>query len=84
MKSFRKHSMNCGNGSCGFISMKSNSIYVTYENRILRYPSPYINEHGEEDEYIEVGLPLKLDEERLNNLTKIIFEKKIISEVGRN
>ena len=63
-----QHAAVCGAGVGVFLLVKSTKILLIRGKRICLYPSVYLDQHGEEDEFLKRGRPLFLNERRYGAL----------------
>ena len=63
-----QHAAVCGGGVGVFLLVKSTKILLIRGKRICLYPSVYLDQHGEEDEFLKRGRPLFLSERRYRAL----------------
>jgi hypothetical protein len=63
----------CGAGSCCFLLLKSTRILIAHSGgrRAGVSPSPYLDQHGEEDEHTRRGRPLFLNLARAKRLERL-------------
>lgn len=66
-----KHAAKCGNGIGVFLSLKYISVLVIREDRSSYWGSPYLDAHGEEDEWLRRGKPLYLNQVRYSALERM-------------
>ena len=59
-----QHAAVCGAGVGVFLLVKSTKILLIRGKRICLYPSVYLDQHGEEDEFLKRGRPLFLNKRR--------------------
>eukprot|EP00179_Madagascaria_erythrocladioides_P025069 CAMPEP_0198329614 /NCGR_PEP_ID=MMETSP1450-20131203/16320_1 /TAXON_ID=753684 ORGANISM="Madagascaria erythrocladiodes, Strain CCMP3234" /NCGR_SAMPLE_ID=MMETSP1450 /ASSEMBLY_ACC=CAM_ASM_001115 /LENGTH=1097 /DNA_ID=CAMNT_0044033851 /DNA_START=111 /DNA_END=3404 /DNA_ORIENTATION=+ len=65
------HAEECGAGVAIFLILKQTVVLIVREDRRCVWPSPYLDDHGEEDRRLRRGKPLRLSRaryQRLNNL----------------
>ena len=63
-----QHAAVCGAGVGVFLLVKSTKILLIRGKRICLYPSVYLDQHGEEDEFLKRGRPLFLNKRRYGAL----------------
>ena len=63
-----QHAAVCGGGVGVFLLVKSTKVLLIRGKRICLYPSVYLDQHGEEDEFLKRGRPLFLSERRYRAL----------------
>ena len=63
-----RHASSCGAGSGAFLLVKSTKTLLIRGPRVCLYPSVFLDAHGEEDEFMKRGRPLRLDRRRVDAL----------------
>lgn len=54
-----------------FLVLKTTNVHVYRNDRLAKWGSPYLDEHGEEDAELRRGKPLLLSEDRYASLEKL-------------
>lgn len=67
----RQHALSCGAGVGMFLVLKTTNVHVYRKDRLAKWGSPYLDEHGEEDPELRRGKPLLLSEDRYAALQKL-------------
>ncbi|PXF43883.1 E3 ubiquitin-protein ligase PRT6 [Gracilariopsis chorda] len=66
-----KHAETCGAGIGVFLLLKKAKVFVLRGNRSAVWGSPYLDAHGEEDEFLRRGTPLLLNRDRYSSLEQL-------------
>eukprot|EP01083_Nonionella_stella_P282231 960444_1 len=77
------HAHACGKGLGMFLCAKRNLVFLLSDGYAVRFGSPYLNEHGENDSDLNQGLPLFLNDARFQRLKDLARDHEIASEVCR-
>ena len=85
------HAAECGRGTCAFLLLKQcQSLICLKGERSCIYSALYLDEHGEEDRDLKRGVLLKLEQNRLEELRKMIakssfeHESRVLSQTYLN
>lgn len=62
------HAKKCGAGIGVFLLLKNTRVHIIRKDRGARWGSPYLDSHGEEDQYLSRGKPLFLNKDRYSVL----------------
>ncbi|KAI3876298.1 hypothetical protein MKX03_001545 [Papaver bracteatum] len=69
---YQAHAMACGAGNGVYLLIRRNGILLHRSASHAPWPSPYLDAFGEEDEGLQRGKPLYLNEERYATLTNMV------------
>lgn len=76
------HARACGSGTGLMLLINKGSILLFRDNRATFYPSPYVDQYGEEDPNLRRGRPLSLSEGRYERLTALYRNHGVPREVA--
>ncbi|KAG9408155.1 E3 ubiquitin-protein ligase ubr2 [Aphanomyces cochlioides] len=80
-----QHVPTCGCGQGAFFLIRQcQMLLVSTAGRSCFFPSPYVDEFGEEDHNVRRGRPLFLRPNRYLALMQLVFSHSIASEVSKN
>mmetsp|Transcript_7476 Transcript_7476/g.13294 ORF Transcript_7476/g.13294 Transcript_7476/m.13294 type:complete len:1247 (+) Transcript_7476:93-3833(+) len=75
------HAMSCGGGSGAFLVVQRCVVVLVHEKHNVRISAPYVDSHGEPDDNLRRGRPLRLHEPAFKNLQFICSNNEICSKV---
>ncbi|KAL3230488.1 E3 ubiquitin-protein ligase UBR2 [Nakaseomyces bracarensis] len=64
-----------------FLLVRSNAVYITYGQRGVFYPGPYLNQFGERDQEFRYGTPVYLDRTRYDYIKNDILLGNMIPHI---
>ncbi|GMM55332.1 putative ubiquitin-protein ligase [Maudiozyma humilis] len=64
-----------------FLMLRTNMIYMSYDNRGTFYHSPYVNKYGETDEDLKYGTPVFLDNKRYDQFLKDVVLGNMVPHI---
>ncbi|KAL0049205.1 hypothetical protein WJX82_008779 [Trebouxia sp. C0006] len=67
----RPHATACGGGTCAFLLLTVTKVLLMSASRACLSPSPYLDDHGEEDIDLTRGRPLYLNLQRWERLNEV-------------
>jgi hypothetical protein len=81
MGELSRHAWECNGGHGIFLMLKHSSAILVHDGLIFRWPSPYLDEHGEEDPELRRGRPLFLSKARLQRLRELLLTHQVTQTV---
>ncbi|ETO21239.1 hypothetical protein RFI_15970 [Reticulomyxa filosa] len=75
------HSKSCGRGKGMFLWLQMSSVVLMYEHAAAIFNSPYLDNHGEEDNGLKRGNLLSLSDMRVHELQKLVADEGIPNKV---
>lgn len=67
----KPHATACGGGTCAFLLLTVTKVLLMSASRACLSPSPYLDDHGEEDINLTRGRPLYLNLQRWQRLNEV-------------
>uniref|UniRef100_A0A7S2WKT4 E3 ubiquitin-protein ligase n=1 Tax=Mucochytrium quahogii TaxID=96639 RepID=A0A7S2WKT4_9STRA len=78
------HASSCGGGGSVFLLLQKCMVVLVHGKVAVEISAPYVDAHGETDDYLRRGRPLKLYEQAYRNLQYICANNEICQKVMSN